>query len=131
MDAQQAYAPASGPYSELVRSRGTTKSGQWRIDAVPQGVVMGKSDFQRNYTSVNKYYFASNVERDDAGLAADGGRRSPCTCAATSTPRPRWCARCSPGRRAGSIPVVRSSFPAGTQLRKGAAAAHAGRPRAR
>src|SRR5690606_33368692 len=60
VDAEQAYAPDSGPYSKIVHPAKDEKNGQWRIDAVPQGVVMGRSDFQRNYMSVNKYCFASN-----------------------------------------------------------------------
>lgn len=67
VDAQQAYTSATGPYGKLVHLTRDAKSEQWRIDGAPQGVVMGKSDFQRNYMSVNKYYFASNGSRAVAG----------------------------------------------------------------
>ncbi|MEU6285151.1 LpqB family beta-propeller domain-containing protein [Streptomyces sp. NPDC047028] len=61
LDAQQAYTPAAGPYDKKVHLSRDAKTKQWRIDALPQGVVMAKSDFQRNYMSVDKYYFASNT----------------------------------------------------------------------
>jgi hypothetical protein len=61
VDAQQSYAPASGDYSEPMHLTRDKKSKQWRIDVPPRGVVMGKSDFQRNYMSVDKFYFASNT----------------------------------------------------------------------
>jgi hypothetical protein len=61
VDAQQAYEPAQGSYSKELHLTRDAKTKQWRIDALPEGVVMGESDFERNYTSVNKYYFASNT----------------------------------------------------------------------
>lgn len=61
VDAQHAYAPDDGSYNRTVHLTRLKNSKQWRIDGLPQGVVMGKSDFQRNYVSVNKYYYASNV----------------------------------------------------------------------
>ncbi|WP_416370588.1 LpqB family beta-propeller domain-containing protein [Streptomyces sp. PR69] len=62
VDAQQAYQPmAPRDYrSSLHLSLQTTPEGkEWRIDALPAGLVLGASDFQRNYFSINKYYFAS------------------------------------------------------------------------
>jgi hypothetical protein len=61
IDAQQAYSPADGAYKALVHLTRDKKTKQWRIDSLPQGVVMAKSDFQRNYMSVNKYYFTSGT----------------------------------------------------------------------
>lgn len=58
VDAQQSYAPADGSYDQTVHLVRDPKTKQWRIDGPPPGVVMGKSDFQRNYLSVDKYYFA-------------------------------------------------------------------------
>ncbi|MFJ9039109.1 LpqB family beta-propeller domain-containing protein [Streptomyces sp. NPDC102406] len=60
VDQQQAYQPESGQYDanlhlSLVK---TAKGNQWRIDSLPTGVVLGESDFQRIYQSVNKYYYA-------------------------------------------------------------------------
>ncbi|MFI1165423.1 LpqB family beta-propeller domain-containing protein [Streptomyces sp. NPDC020801] len=120
VDAQQSYAPLGGRYGQPVHLMRDKKTGQWRIDALPQGVVMGQSDFQRNYVSVNKYYFASNAS------AAAGAP-------ATAVADPVYVRRRvdamtqmvrsllnGPTRWLG--PVVRSSFPTGTALRKGVAA---------
>ncbi|MGV9564916.1 LpqB family beta-propeller domain-containing protein [Streptomyces sp. NPDC003480] len=116
VDAQHAYTPDSGTYSRTVHLTLEKKTGQWRIDSLPQGVVMGRSDFQRNYVSVNKYYYASNVP------AAEGGQLSTVADpvyvrskvdAVTSTVRAllkgptRWL-----------DPVATSSFPSGTALGK-------------
>lgn len=67
VDAQHAYAPAAGAYQEVVTLHRDAKSGQWRIDRLPQGIVMGQSDFHRNYTSVSRYYFPAST--------TDGGGR--------------------------------------------------------
>ncbi|KJK36669.1 lipoprotein LpqB [Streptomyces variegatus] len=120
VDAQQAYAPATGAYGRSVHLSQDDKR-QWRIDALPQGVVMGESDFQRNYMSVSKYYFASNSE-------AAGAQSQP-----TAVADPVYVRRRvepmtqmvnsllnGPTRWLG--PVVRSSFPTGTALAKDAGA---------
>ncbi|MEU3363332.1 LpqB family beta-propeller domain-containing protein [Streptomyces sp. S-9] len=118
VDAQQAYAPSSGHYSELVRLVKDDKSGQWRIDAVPQGVVMGKSDFQRNYTSFNKYYFASNVNVNGSSLPM--AVADPVYVRRHVDPTTRLVRSLISGPTSWLDPVVRSSFPTGTQLRKSA-----------
>ncbi|WP_086561918.1 LpqB family beta-propeller domain-containing protein [Streptomyces africanus] len=117
VDAQQAYAPATGAYGRTVHLTQDDKSRQWRIDTLPQGVVMGESDFQRNYMSVNKYYFASNTTAAEADsqptAVADPvyvrRRVDPMTQVVRSVLN-------GPTRWLG--PVVRSSFPTGTALPK-------------
>ncbi|MEU0196546.1 MULTISPECIES: LpqB family beta-propeller domain-containing protein [unclassified Streptomyces] len=119
VDAQQAYAPATGEYGRTVHLTQDDKSGQWRIDVLPQGVVMGESDFQRNYMSVNKYYLASNTvaagEDSQPTAVADPvyvrRRVDPMTQVVRSLLN-------GPTRWLG--PVVRSSFPTGTALAKDA-----------
>lgn len=55
--ANHAYTPQEKPYHQTIH---LIKEGdQWRIDRLPDGLVLGLSDFQRIYRSVNKYYFAS------------------------------------------------------------------------
>ncbi|MFB7737686.1 LpqB family beta-propeller domain-containing protein [Streptomyces sp. NPDC056112] len=117
VDVQQSYTPMRGEYSQPVHLTRDKKSGQWRIDVLPQGVVMGQSDFQRNYMSVNKYYFASNTWADSATSAT-----------AVADPvfvRRRVDAMTQVVRSVLSgptdwlEPAVSSSFPAGTELRRG------------
>ncbi|MGY0067758.1 LpqB family beta-propeller domain-containing protein [Streptomyces sp. QTS137] len=119
VDAQQAYASATGPYSKLVHLTRDAKSGQWRIDGVPQGVVMGKSDFQRNYMSVSKYYFASNTSR----AAADGPPMAvadPVYVRSHVEPTTQMVRSLLGGPTTWLGPVVRSSFPAGAALHEDA-----------
>ncbi|MFI8207605.1 LpqB family beta-propeller domain-containing protein [Streptomyces sp. NPDC085937] len=118
VDAQQAYAPASGHYNEIVHLAKDEKSGQWRIDAVPQGVVMGKSDFQRNYTSFNKYYFASNAEVEGSSLPM--AVADPVYVRRYVDPTTSMVRSLMSGPTSWLDPVVRSGFPTGTGLRKGA-----------
>ncbi|WAX79720.1 LpqB family beta-propeller domain-containing protein [Streptomyces sp. KMM 9044] len=119
VDTQQAYASATGAYSKLVHLTRDAKSGQWRIDGVPQGVVMGKSDFQRNYMSVSKYYFASNTLR----AAVDGPPMAvadPVYVRSHVEPTTQMVRSLLGGPTAWLDPVVRSSFPAGAALHEDA-----------
>lgn len=118
VDAQQSYAPAAGSYDKIVHLTKDAKSGQWRIDAVPQGVVMGKSDFQRNYMSVNKYYFASN-NTATSGTALPMAVADPVYVRRHVDPTTRMVRSLIDGPTTWLEPVVRSSFPTGTALRKG------------
>ncbi|OIK27209.1 LpqB family beta-propeller domain-containing protein [Streptomyces malaysiense] len=117
VDAQQAYQPAAGTYRKKVHLTRDGKSGQWRIDELPDGVVMGKSDFQRNYTSVDKYYFASGT--------SVGSAREPVAVADPVSVRSKVDAMTQmvrsllSGPSSWLAPVVRSSFPTGTALQKG------------
>ncbi|MEU3886443.1 LpqB family beta-propeller domain-containing protein [Streptomyces sp. NPDC029041] len=116
VDAQQAYAPASGAYGRSVHLTQDAKR-QWRIDALPQGVVMGESDFQRNYMSVSKYYFASNT-------SATGSNAQPTVVAdpvyvrRRVEPMTQMMSSLLKGPTRWLGPVVRSSFPTGTALAK-------------
>ena len=116
VDAQHAYAPNSGTYNATVHLSLVKKTNQWRIDALPQGVVMGKSDFQRNYVSVNKYYYAANVP------AAEGGRLStvadPVYVRSKVDPVTSTVRALLKGPTRWLDPAATSSFPPGTSLRK-------------
>ncbi|MEU3780015.1 LpqB family beta-propeller domain-containing protein [Streptomyces sp900129855] len=117
VDAQQSYSPASGNYGQTVHLTRDKKTGQWRIDALPSGVVMGKSDFQRNYVSVNKYYFASNTAADGSGqpmAVAD-----PVYVRERVDPMTQMVRSVLTGPTSWLRHVVRSSFPTGTALPKG------------
>ncbi|MEU7044500.1 LpqB family beta-propeller domain-containing protein [Streptomyces varsoviensis] len=56
VDAKHAYKPDERPYDNKIHV--VRQGGEWRIDALPAGLVLGVPDFQRIYRSVNKYYFA-------------------------------------------------------------------------
>ncbi|MGC9436330.1 LpqB family beta-propeller domain-containing protein [Streptomyces sp. WG5] len=118
VDAQQSYAPADGQYREPVHLTRDDKSGQWRIDALPQGVIMGKSDFQRTYMSVNKYYFASNTApTTQAGTSAQPTAvADPVYVRRLVDPMTQVVRSLISGPTRLLAPGVRSGFPAGTAL---------------
>ena len=126
VDAQQSYSPADGAYRQSVHLTRDGKTRQWRIDQLPQGVVMGKSDFQRNYMSVNRYYFASNTAVRSA--SDEGASPQPAAVADPVYVRRRvdpmtQVVRSLIGGPSSLLgPVVRSSFPTGAALAKNAGA---------
>ncbi|MER6732693.1 LpqB family beta-propeller domain-containing protein [Streptomyces puniciscabiei] len=116
VDSQQAYQPADGSYQKKVHLARDPKNGQWRIDTLPDGVVMGKSDFQRNYTSVDKYYFASGTTGGSTGepvAVAD-----PVFVRSKVDPMTQMVRSLVAGPTRWLGPVVRSSFPTGTALQE-------------
>ncbi|MFF9619851.1 LpqB family beta-propeller domain-containing protein [Streptomyces griseosporeus] len=113
IDGQQSYTPAPGTYRQPVHLTRDRKTGQWRIDGPPPGVVMGKSDFQRNYMSVDKYYFASN------GAQASGvpvAVADPVYVRERVNPMTQIVRSVLAGPTRWLRHVVRSSFPTGTAL---------------
>ncbi|MFB6850824.1 LpqB family beta-propeller domain-containing protein [Streptomyces sp. NPDC056373] len=118
VDAQQAYAPATGAYGRSVHLTQDAKR-QWRIDALPQGVVMGESDFQRNYMSVSKYYFASNTSATGSN-AQPTAVADPVYVRRRVEPMTQVVSSLLKGPTRWLGPVVRSSFPTGTALAKDA-----------
>lgn len=123
VDGQNAYQPlAPNDYSQtlnLVREKGPDGS-EWRIDRVPDGLVLGQSDFKRLYRSVNKFYFATGRTEAQSTLVADPvyirNRTDPANGMDTVTQAVRSLLR---GPTDWLRPVVASRFPAGTGLRKG------------
>ncbi|MHB9861308.1 LpqB family beta-propeller domain-containing protein [Streptomyces sp. YIM S03343] len=117
VDTQQAYSPTAGGYSKPVHLVRDTKSDQWRIDGLPQGIVMARSDFQRNYMSVNKYYFAS----DTASGSQPAAVADPVYVRERVDPMTQVVRSLLNGPTTRLSPVVRSSFPTDVALRKGVA----------
>ncbi|TPQ17451.1 LpqB family beta-propeller domain-containing protein [Streptomyces sporangiiformans] len=117
VDKQLAYEPAEGTYREtvhLTEQKGADGTKQWRIDRLPQGVVLGKSDFQRHYVSVNKYYFAANSPAaDQARTVAD-----PVYVRAQVDPVTHMVRALLKGPTKWLARAVRSKFPDGVALRK-------------
>lgn len=122
VDEQNAYQPlAPTDYAgtlHLVRQNGPDGK-EWRIDRVPDGLVLGQSDFKRLYRSVNKFYFATGRSEAQSTLVADPvyirNRTDPATGMDTVTQAVRSLLR---GPTDWLRPVVKSRFPAGTGLRK-------------
>jgi hypothetical protein len=117
VDAQQSYAPASGEYRETVHLVQDKKTKQWRIDSPPPGVVMGKSDFQRNYVSVNKYYFASHTRAATAPQTV--AVADPVYVRERVDPMTQLVRSLLNGPTSWLDPVVRTRFPTGTALKSG------------
>jgi len=123
VDAQSSYRPlAPSEYSQmlhLVQEKGADGKQEWRIDIVPDGLVLGQSDFKRLYRSVNKYYFAAGRTEDESALVADPvyvrNRTDPVTRMDTATQTVRTLLE---GPSNWLRPVVDSSFPAGTALKR-------------
>ncbi|MEU1487012.1 LpqB family beta-propeller domain-containing protein [Streptomyces sp. NPDC005752] len=124
VDAQSSYRPlAPSEYSQmlhLVRERAADGKQEWRIDIVPDGLVLGQSDFKRLYRSVNKYYFAAGRSDDESALVADPvyvrNRTDPVTRMDTASQTVRTLLE---GPSNWLRPVVDSRFPAGTALKAG------------
>ncbi|MET8832231.1 LpqB family beta-propeller domain-containing protein [Streptomyces sp. NPDC004610] len=121
VDDQQSYAPADGDYARQVHLTKDRETGQWRIDGPPPGVVMGQSDFQRNYTSADKYYFASDTAA--ASGAKPAAVADPVYIRRRVDPMTQMVNSLLAGPTTWLDQVVRSSFPSGTALTKDAALA--------
>ncbi|MDX3849036.1 LpqB family beta-propeller domain-containing protein [Streptomyces sp. AK02-01A] len=101
----------------LVRQNsGGSEGKEWRIDSLPQGLVLGESDFQRNYRPVNKYYFASGENWLVADPVYIRQRIDPTT---RMDPVTQAVKVLLDGPTSWLKPVVDSPFPAGTALQKG------------
>ncbi|MFF7362506.1 LpqB family beta-propeller domain-containing protein [Streptomyces sp. NPDC008125] len=124
VDAQSSYQPiAPADYVQslhLVREKSADGKQEWRISSVPDGLVLGQSDFKRLYRSVNTYYFAAGPADGPAALVADPvyvrNRTDPVTRMDATTQTVRTLLD---GPTDWLRPVVDSSFPTGTTLQKG------------
>ncbi len=63
VDAKHAYEPSQGPFQAPFHL--TRQGNEWRIDSLPQGLVMSQVDFQRVFHTVNMYYFARLAPKSD------------------------------------------------------------------
>ncbi len=123
VDAQSSYRPlAPTDYSQtlhLVQEKVAEGKEEWRIDVVPDGLVLGQSDFKRLYRSVNKYFFATGLTDGRPTLVADPvyvrTRTDPVTRMDTAAQTVRTLLA---GPTDWLRPVVDSRFPEGTALRE-------------
>ncbi|MGW0704863.1 LpqB family beta-propeller domain-containing protein [Streptomyces sp. NPDC002643] len=114
VDGQHAYTPVDGRYRETVHLTKVKDTQQWRIDQLPQGVVLGRSDFQRNYKSINKYYFTSAAQSGEPGTVAD-----PVYVRSQVDPVTQVVRDLLKGPTSWLNPVARTRFPSGTALKEG------------
>ncbi|MET9535241.1 LpqB family beta-propeller domain-containing protein [Streptomyces sp. NPDC006649] len=133
VDKQHAYQPDKGTYRNSIHLV-HENSNEWRIDDLPAGLLLSLSDFQRNYHSVNKYYFASaptsGALGGGSGASGDPSGRNwlvadPVYLRQGIDPETRMdpltqtVASLLDGPTNWLSPVVGSRFPAGTALKKG------------
>ncbi|MFE6850903.1 LpqB family beta-propeller domain-containing protein [Streptomyces sp. NPDC057674] len=116
--AYQPYSPAAYLQSIHVVQQPSAngKGKEWRIDSLPPGLVLGEADFLRNYRSVNKYYFASGEDWVVADPVYIRQRQDPVT---RMDPVTQTVRALLEGPTDWLKPAVDSSFPSGTELRKG------------
>ncbi|MDN3297514.1 LpqB family beta-propeller domain-containing protein [Streptomyces ficellus] len=121
VNSRHAYQPMrSTDYSETIELAQVTgpdgKSKEWRIARLPQGLLLGESDFQRNYRSVNTYYFASGRQWVVADPVYIRQRQDPVT---RMDPVAQTVKALLEGPTDWLEPVVDSSFPTGVALKSG------------
>ncbi|MFH8931696.1 LpqB family beta-propeller domain-containing protein [Streptomyces pristinaespiralis] len=117
VDAQHAYQPVTpSEYRRTIHL--SQKAGpdgkQWRIDSLPAGLLLGASDFERNYRSVNKYYFASGRDVVVADPVYIRQRQDPVT---RMDPVTQAVKALLEGPTSWLKPVVESRFPTGTEMK--------------
>lgn len=118
VDDKHAYSPGKGAYSREFHL--SKVRGEWRIDQLPDGLVLGESDFQRIYRPINTYYYAllgpdsESVAGGKDVLVSDSvylrRRIDPVTETVAALLR---------GPTNWLDPVVTSSFPRGARLARG------------
>ncbi|KAB8161468.1 hypothetical protein FH609_026670 [Streptomyces sp. 3MP-14] len=70
VDDAHVYSPREGEFRTVLQLRRI--EGQWRIDMLPDGLVMGEADFRRIYHAVNTYYYADLRPESDRVDGGDG-----------------------------------------------------------
>lgn len=119
VDAKHSYAPSSGMYRGSFHV--SRVDGEWRIDALPDGLVIGESDFDRIYRSVNMYYYARlGPQEDDTPIAKDILVADPVYVRRRIDPLTSSVESLLAGPSTWLDPVVASAFPAGARLAKDA-----------
>ncbi|MGW2329000.1 LpqB family beta-propeller domain-containing protein [Streptomyces sp. NPDC001700] len=115
VDATHAYRPDEHRYEERIHL--TLRGSEWRIDGPPPGLVLGESDFQRIYHSVNKYYFAKlGPDAEDSRVGDEVLVADPVYLRRRINPVTATVKALLDGPTDWLDPVVSSAFPAGTAL---------------
>ncbi|MBN3930245.1 GerMN domain-containing protein [Streptomyces verrucosisporus] len=118
VDSEHAHQPSDGTYREVFHL--VRVGGEWRIDRLPDGLVVAEADFERNYESVNTYQYADlgpdtgAVTRGEDVLVAD-----PIYVRERIDPLTEAVEALLDGPTGWLAPVVGSAFPEGTRLADG------------
>ncbi|MDT3399263.1 LpqB family beta-propeller domain-containing protein [Streptomyces sp. B1866] len=95
----------------------TKDDSEWRIDSLPNGLVLGESDFQRIYHSVNRYYFAElGPDVATSSMGGDVLVADPVYLRRRIDPVTATVKALLDGPTTWLNPVVRTAFPRGTAL---------------
>ncbi|MFF9015300.1 LpqB family beta-propeller domain-containing protein [Streptomyces sp. NPDC014870] len=124
VDARHAYQPRKPTeYRDFIhvvqQPAADGKGKEWRIDHLPPGLVLSEADFQRNYRSVNTYYFASGEDWVVADPVYIRQRQDPVT---RMDPVTQTVKALLEGPTNWLQPAVDSRFPSGTRLKDGVTA---------
>lgn len=115
-----AYEPARAEFQDEIhvvqQPSEDGKGKEWRIDHLPSGLVLSEADFQRNYRSVNKYYFASGEDWVVADPVYIRQRQDPIT---RMDPVTQTVKALLEGPTLWLQEAAVSRFPSGTELKKG------------
>ncbi|MBB0244114.1 hypothetical protein FNQ90_08315 [Streptomyces alkaliphilus] len=115
VDGGHVYGPDEGTYRERLSL--VQVDDEWRIDRLPDGLVLGESDFRRIHRAVNRYYYAdvgpeaSPVPGASGVLVAD-----PIQVRSRVDPVGEAVAALIEGPSPWLEPVVRTYFPEGARL---------------
>ncbi|WP_324612815.1 LpqB family beta-propeller domain-containing protein, partial [Streptomyces specialis] len=125
VDGTHVYTPQAGTYRGTFDLRQV--DGEWRIDALPEGLVMGEADFRRIYRSVDTFYYADLGA--ETGRAGDGDEAlvpDPVYVRRRIDPVGDAVAALLDGPSEWHDPVVTTAFPEGAGLAAGAVIADSG-----
>ncbi|MEU4210326.1 LpqB family beta-propeller domain-containing protein [Streptomyces sp. NPDC026206] len=114
VDAKHAYKPEQRDYKAQLHI--AREDGEWRIDGLDAGLVLGASEFQRIYRSVNKYYFAELGSGGGGGKARDVLVADPVYLRKRIDPVTSTVRALLDGPTTWLDPVAGTAFPTGTRL---------------
>lgn len=118
VDDDHSYEPSSGRHEAAFHL--SMVDGEWRIDSLPDGLILSEADFQRIYRSVDTYYYAAYGPE---ARSVPGGRdvliAEPIFIRRRIDPVTDIVKALLAGPSSWLEPVVSSAFPQGTRLAPG------------
>jgi two-component system sensor histidine kinase MtrB len=115
IDGTHSYEPTEGDYSADFHL--TKVEEGWRIDWLPDGLVIGQSDFERIYRPADTFFFARlGPDADDVAGGGDVLVSDPAYVRERIDPVTETVAALLDGPTTWLAPVVSTAFPPGTEL---------------